>query len=138
MKIRYYGKFSESEAWNNHEDEETVKPVTHKIATGKPVASSNSENSGNPEAEGKKWPHNLHMSPAVVSHMDTDCAIVRKIYDREPTDNMEDLDVNAAIWRHISEYHSSSNSSSWSRLCEEFTICQKSSLEACETVVRRN
>ena len=38
------------------------------------------------------------MSPAVVPHMDTVLSIVTKIYEREPTDNMDDLDVNAAIW----------------------------------------
>ena len=38
------------------------------------------------------------MSPAVVPHMDTVFSIVRKMYDGEPTDNMDDLDVNAAIW----------------------------------------
>ena len=31
-------EFSESEAWSNHEDEVTVKLVTHKTATGKLVA----------------------------------------------------------------------------------------------------
>ena len=86
------------ESWRNHEDEVTVKPFAHKTATGKPVASSNSENSGNPKAESRKWLHNLHTSPAVVPRMETVFSIVRKIYDREPTDNMDDLDVNAAIW----------------------------------------
>ena len=38
------------------------------------------------------------MSPAVVRRMDTVFSIVRKIYEREPTDNIEDLDVNATIW----------------------------------------
>ena len=69
-------EFFDSESWSNHDDEVTAKPVTHKTATGKPVASSNSENSGNPEA-----PHDLHISPAVVPHMDTVFSIVRKIYD---------------------------------------------------------
>ena len=59
-------EFSESESWSNHEDEVTEKPVTHKTVTGKLVASSNAENSGNRQAESRTWPHNLHMSPAVV------------------------------------------------------------------------
>ena len=91
-------EFSESEARSNHEDEVTEKPVTHKTATRKFVASSNSENSGYRKAGSRKWPHNLHMSLAVVPHMDTVFSMEREICDREPTDNMEDLDVNAAIW----------------------------------------
>ena len=63
--------FSESESWSNHEDDVTGKLVTHETATGKPVASSNSENSGNPKAESRKWPHNLHISPSVVPHMNS-------------------------------------------------------------------
>ena len=38
-------------------------------------------------------------SSAVVSYMDKVYSIVRKTYDRGPTDEMEDLNVNAAIWR---------------------------------------
>ena len=75
----------------------------------------------------------LHMSPAVVPHVDTVFSIVRKIYGREPTDNKEDLDVNAATWGiflntalqaavHLGQDYG------------EFTICQESSLEVCETV----
>ena len=64
----------------------------------KPAASSISENSGSPEAESRKWPHNFYISSEVVSCMDKAYSIVRKTYDRKPTDQMEDLDVNAAIW----------------------------------------
>ena len=46
----------------------------------------------------EKWPHNLHMSPTTVPHTDAVFSIVRKIYEREPADPMEDLDVNAANW----------------------------------------
>ena len=63
----------------------------------KTAASSISENSGNPEAERRKRPHNFYLSSAVVSHMDKVYSIVRKTYDRGPTDGMEDLDVKAAI-----------------------------------------
>ena len=38
------------------------------------------------------------MSPATVPHMETVFSLVRTIYEREPADPMEDLDVNAAIW----------------------------------------
>ena len=81
-------EFSESESWSNHERE----------ATGKPVASRTTGNSGNCEAGSRKWPHNFHMSPAVVPHMGKFYSIVRQIYGRSPTDDLNDLDVNAAVW----------------------------------------
>ena len=57
----------------------------------------NSEDSGDPKAGNRNWPHNFHMSSAVVSHMEQVYSIVRKIYDRSSTDNLDDLDVNTAI-----------------------------------------
>ena len=90
---------SESETWSFHEEEVTGRPVVlYKKVTGKPGASSKSENSENLKAERKEWPHNLDMSPATVPHMETVFSIVRKIYEREPADPMEDLDVNVGIW----------------------------------------
>ena len=77
---------SESETWSFHEEEVKEKPVAHRTASGKLGESSNSENSGNPKAERKEWPHNLHMSPATVPHTDALFSIVRKIYEREPAD----------------------------------------------------
>ena len=68
-----------------------------KKGAGKRAASSVSENSGNLKVERKKWPHNLYISSAVVSHMDKVYSIVRKTYDLWPTDQMDDLNVNAAI-----------------------------------------
>ena len=59
---------SKPETWSFHEEAVTGRPIDYKIATGKPVASNKSENSGNPKAERKEWPHNLHMSPATVPH----------------------------------------------------------------------
>ena len=38
------------------------------------------------------------MSPATVHHMEAVFSIVRKIYEREPDDPMDDLNVNMAIW----------------------------------------
>ena len=58
----------ESETWSYHEDEETGEPVTYKTVAGKPVASSNSESSGNPKAERKEWPQNLRVSSRRASH----------------------------------------------------------------------
>ena len=40
----------------------------------------------------------FHISPDCVPHMEKVFSIVRKIYDRKPTDNLKDLDVNPAIW----------------------------------------
>ena len=40
----------------------------------------------------------FYISSAVVSYMDKVYSIAKKTYHRKPTDEMEDLDVNAAIW----------------------------------------
>ena len=45
---------SESETWSFHDEEVIGRPVACKTVTGKPGASSKSENSGNPEAEKKR------------------------------------------------------------------------------------
>ena len=39
------------------------------------------------------------ISSEVVSYMEKVYSIVRKTYDRGPTDEMEDLNANAAVWR---------------------------------------
>ena len=91
-------RISESESWSVHEDEVTCKPVAYKKDPVKLGASSIPENSGNPKAEIRKW-HIFYISSAVVSYIDKVCSIVRKTYDRGPADEMEDLNVNAAIWR---------------------------------------
>ena len=89
---------SESKSWSIHEDEVTGKLVAYKTGAVKLVASSISENSGNRIAERKKWPHDFYISSAAVSHMDKVYSIVRQTYDRGPTDEMDDLYVNAAVW----------------------------------------
>ena len=91
-------KFSESESWRVHKDEVTSEPVAHEKGAGKPAASSISENSGNPKTERRKWPHSFYISSEVVSDMDKVYSIVRKTYDRGPTDDMEDLNMNAVMW----------------------------------------
>ena len=124
-----------SESWHNYEDEVTVKPFAHKTATGKPVEQFRKLR--NPKAESRKWLHNLHMSPAVVPRVDTVFSIVRKIYDREPTDNMDDLDVNAAIWGLFLNTFLRAAVHLGQDYAEIFTICKESSLGVCETVVQR-
>ena len=89
---------SESETWSFHEEEMTERLVAYRTAKGKPGAPSESENSGNPKAERKDWTHNLHISPDTAPHMETVFSIVRKIYEREPADPMDDLDVNMATF----------------------------------------
>ena len=46
----------------------------------------------------KKWPHNQHVSPATNHHTQAVFSIVRKIYERELDDLVDDLDVSMAIW----------------------------------------
>ena len=75
---------SESETWSFHEEEVTEKPRAYKTDTGKLGASSKSENSGNPKAERKEGPHNLHMSPVKVPHTDAAFSIVRKSTNESP------------------------------------------------------
>ena len=56
------------------------------------------KNSGISEAGGSNLPHHFHMSPAVVPHMEKVHSILRQIYGRSPTDDLNDLDVNNAKW----------------------------------------
>ena len=54
------------------------------------------QNTQNPKVEfGHK---NFHISPDCVPHMEKVFSIVRRTYDRKPTDNLKDLDVNTAMW----------------------------------------
>ena len=81
-------EFSESESCSNHEKE----------VTGKLVESINSEISVTSKAGSRKWPHHFHVSPAVEPHMEKVYSIVRQIYGGSPTDDLDDIDVNNAIW----------------------------------------
>ena len=83
-------EFSESESRSDHKNEVTRKPVAHQ----------NSGNSGNSKAGGKKL-HNLHTSPAAVSHLEKVYSIVRQIYGRSLTDDLNDFNKNIAFWVHI-------------------------------------
>ena len=132
-------EFSESDSWSVHEDEVPGESVAYENCAEKPAASSISENSGSPEAESRKWPHNFYISSEVVSCMDKVYSIVRKTYDRKPTDEMEDLDVNAAIWGmfmnttlqavHLGQNHDqnlrSVKNHCWSSLKKLFTETEK-------------
>ena len=76
---------SESETWSFHEDEVTQNSH-RKLQQFRKL--------------GKSWSWKKGMaiqSYRRASHVSV-FSIVRKIYEREPTDNMEDLDVNVALW----------------------------------------
>ena len=45
-----------------------------------------------------EWSHNPHVSPATIHHTEAVFSIIRKIYEREPDDLLDDLDVNMVIW----------------------------------------
>ena len=105
-KSQEFWEFSEYESWSNDGKE----------VTGKLVASKSSEYSWNSEAGSRKWPHNFHVSPAAAPHMEKVYSIVRQIYGRSPTDDLNDLDVNTAMWSIFMNFTLPSSSSSWSRL----------------------
>ena len=76
------------------------------ISTWKLVATEYQGRSGNPkvprdsealEPKSRIWPHHFRTSPYCVLHMEKVFSIVRKIYDRKPTDNLKDLDMNTEI-----------------------------------------
>ena len=56
------------------------------------------EDSGDSEPESRIWPHHFHISPEYVPHMEKVFSIVRRAYDRKPTDKWKELDVNTEIW----------------------------------------
>ena len=111
--------FPESESWSDHEKE----------VTGKPVASRNSENSGNYKAGSRKW----HI--IFICHMEKVCSIVRQIYGLSPTDSLNDLQREQRYMEYIHACHTPSCSSSWSRLYEESTVYQESTPTVCETLI---
>ena len=57
---------------------------------------------GNPRTPGNSevriWPHHFHVSPDCVLHMEKDFSIVKQTHGRSPTDDLNDLHVNTAIW----------------------------------------
>ena len=78
----------------------TLKPVAmmmneHQGCSGK---SKVPEDSGGSKPKSGIWPHHFHISLEYVPHMEKVFPVVRKIYDRKPTDKLKDLDVNTAIW----------------------------------------
>ena len=81
------------------EDQEHLNYPEDSVRTGKPGNPGNSGDSGT-EGNDEGWPHNIHISTHYVLHMEKVFSIVRQRYGRSPTDQMKDLDVNAAISLH--------------------------------------
>ena len=107
--------FSESETWSFHEEEVTGRPVAYKTVTGKPGASSKSENSENKAEKERMATQSTHVSSHSASHGDS-------ILDRQKNLRTRARGPNGGYGRergylvHIPEYHSTSSSSSWSTL----------------------
>ena len=91
-------------------DQNSLNWQQESVSGGKPVAmvttehqscsgkSQIPEESGEAKPKNRIWPHHFHISPDYVPHMEQVFSIVRKIYDRKPTDDMKDLDAKTAIW----------------------------------------
>ena len=83
-RVRYYGNSLNLNPGAFTKMKQQVSLLqTKRVSAGKPAAS-------------RKWPHNFYISSEVGSYVDKVYSMVRKTYDRGPTDEMEDLDVNAA------------------------------------------
>ena len=50
------------------------------------------------KAEKIEWSHNLQVSPPTIHDTEAVFSVVRRIYEREHDDPMNDLDVNVATW----------------------------------------
>ena len=108
-----------------------------KVSTGKPDARAriNSKLDAASNSQGRlkhaysrKNGHIIFMSPAAVPHREKVCSIVRQVYGRSPTDDLNDLDEHNVIWV-IHERYTPSCSSSWSRIYGESAIYQGSTPE---------
>ena len=123
----------------------TGRPVTCKIATEKTYASSKSDCQGGPKflateeefgtvdpSESETW--SFHEEEETEKHVDRaphGCSILdrKKIYEREPADPMDDMDVNMAMWSILQNTTLQGSSSSWSGLQGEFTIREEPLVE---------
>ena len=75
-----------------------------------------------------------HVSSISTSHGES-LFDFRKVYGRSPTDELNDLDVNNAVWCKFMNVTLSSPGSSWSRPYGESTSYQESAPEVSETVI---
>ena len=95
------------------------------------------EDSGGSKPKSQIWRHYFHISPDFVPDMERVFSIVRKIWDQTAAEDLKDLDVNTAIWCMFM-CHTSSCSSSWTGLFDEFAIRQKSIFEVCGAIIPDN
>ena len=94
---------------------------------GKPVASRNSGTSENSKAGSRQWSHTFHKSPAVVPHVGK----VYRSYERFTAEvqRMTPQREHRSM-AYVHARHTSSSSSSWSRIFEEFTIIKNQILKS--------
>ena len=85
------------------------------------------------KTEGRIRPHHFNVSPDCVPHMEKVFSGARQTYGRNPTDDLNDLDVNTAFWNGFMSVTLQSCSSSWARLYGKSAIYQEPTLEVCET-----
>ena len=89
-EVRNHGSFSESESCSIHEKQVTESCCVQNFWNFREFESWKQEMT-------TLFSHNFQMFPAVVRHREV-YSIVRKIYGRSPTDDLNDLDVNTAVW----------------------------------------
>ena len=120
------------------------------FSTGKPVAMVTNQNTKdvqeNPKFQKIQEIQNLkvELGHIISIYHQTMCLTwreysrsVKKICDQKPTEDLKDLDVITAIWCMFM-CHTSSCSSSWTGLFNEFAIRQKSIFEVCGTIIPDN
>ena len=84
--------------------EKSIRSTGQLVATGDQGYPENPETPKTPEDSedsglgGRIWPHHFRVSPDDADHMEKVFSIIRKTYDRKPTDDLNDLDANTAIW----------------------------------------
>ena len=113
-----------------HEEEVTERPVAYKTATGKPVASSESDHPGSQHLKNRMATQSAHVSSHSSSHGSS-------LLDRQ--ENLRTRTRWSCGWLgrehgylgHISECHSSSSSSSWTRLWANLRCLKNNNLWSC-------
>ena len=76
------------------EDQQHLNFPEESKSTRRLLASGSSETKGRE----KNWPHNHHISTNYVPHMEKFFSILRPRYGLGPMDQVENLDVNTAVW----------------------------------------
>ena len=90
--------FSESESSSVHENEVTGEFCCIQKQCGETCGFQNFRKFRKSSCWKKVMATYFYISSAVVSYMDKVYSIAKKTYHRKPTDEMEDLGLNAAIW----------------------------------------